>query len=96
MLPLPMRDWPALYHAFTVATSRRLELLGRRQAQHLPVRVIATCGASWLLGCPVSHAVTEVEISIVQFAQRAIAMDSPGSIGAVGDTGTPCSKTPFL
>jgi len=96
MLPLPMRDWPGHYHAFTVATPRRREPLDRRQAQYLPVRVIATSGASWLLASLVSHKGTEVEISIVQFAQRAIAMDSPGSIGAVGDTGTPCSKTPFL
>ena len=93
---LPTRDWPGHHHAFTVATPRRLEPLGRRQAQHLPVRVIATCGASWLLACLVSHTVTEVEISIVHFVHRVIAMDSPGSIGAVGGTGTPCSTTPFL
>jgi hypothetical protein len=95
MLPLPMRDWPGLYHAVTVATPRRREPLGRRQAQYLPVRVIATSGASWLLASLVSHEVTEVEISIVQLAQRVIGTRSAHSIGAVCGAGTPCSTTPF-
>ena len=95
MLPLPMRDWPGLYHAFTVATPRRLEPLGRLQAQYLPVRVIATSGASWLLASLVSHKVTEVEICIVQLVQGVIGTRSTHSIGAVGGAGTPCSTTPF-
>ena len=69
-----------LCHTFTVATPHRLEPLGRRQAQHLPVRVIATSGASWPVACQVRHTVTEVEISIVQIAQRVMGMQSPGSI----------------
>ena len=95
MLPLLMRDWPGLCHAFTVATPRRREALDRRQAQYLPVRVIATSGASWLLASLVSHKGTEVEISIVQLVQRAIGTRSAQSIGAVGGAGTPCSTTPF-
>ena len=95
MLPLLMRDWPGLCHAFTVATPRRREALDRRQAQYLPVRVIATSGASWLLASLVSHEVTEVGISIVQLVQRVIGTLSAHSIGAVGCTGTPCSTTPF-
>jgi len=95
MLPLLMRDWPGLCHAFTVATPRRREPLDRRQAQYLPVRVIATSGASWLLASLVSHKVTEVEISIVQLVQRVIGTRSAHSIGAVGGAGTPCSTTPF-
>jgi hypothetical protein len=95
MLPLLMRDWPGLCHAFTVATPRRREALDRRRAQHLPVRVIATSGASWLVASLVSHAVTEVEISIVQLAHRVIGTRSAHSIGAVGTTCTPCSTTTF-
>ena len=95
ILPLPMRDWSGLHHAFTVATPRRLEPLGRRQAQYLPVRVIATSGASWLLASLVSHKVTEVEISIVQLAQGVIGTRFAHSIGAVGGTATPCRTTPF-
>ena len=58
ILLLPARDCPGLRHAFSVATLRRLEPLGRRRPQHLPVRVIATSGASWLVACQVRHPVT--------------------------------------
>ena len=98
ILPLPTCDCPGLRHTFTVATRRRLEPPGRRQARHMPVRVIATSGASWLLACLVSHKATEVEICIVQIAQRVIVTrrrevesvicvsDRPksGSVGRVG------------
>ena len=95
MLPLLMRDWPGLCNAFTVATPRRREALDRRQAQYLPVRVIATSGASWLVASLVSHTVTEVRFGVRRISQWVVAMPSPCSIGAVGATCTPCSTTPF-
>ena len=57
ILPLPTSDWLGHCHALTAATPRRLEPLGRHQAQHQPVRVLRRCGAKWLVACQVREAV---------------------------------------
>ena len=55
--PLPASDCLGHAHTLTVAIPSRLEPLGRRQAQDLHVRVIATCGASLPVSCLVREAV---------------------------------------